>query len=76
MDGFRQGHDFDRNDNPVTNSRNRFNIARRVGRVAKGRAEFFHRSVQPLLEVDKGFGFPQRLPQRFARNHVAALLQQ
>ena len=51
-------------------------IERLVGRVAQGLAELHDRSIQAVIEVDEGVGWPEVLAQLLARDHLPGVFKQ
>ena len=66
----------ERSDEPITTPGNGFNVAWFVGRIREHVAQLLYGAVQSGVEIDEGVPGPEPLPEFFARNNIAGMLQQ
>jgi hypothetical protein len=71
-----RSHNCDRGDEPVSASRNGFNVARRVGIIVKRVPHFSDGYAQAVIELNKGVFRPQALPNFFPSDNLSGPLDQ
>jgi hypothetical protein len=59
----------------ITATRESFDVARIVGRIAEGLTQFVHRSVQAMAEVHKGILRPDSFSQFFPGHELAGVFE-
>jgi len=67
---------MERSDETVAAFRDGLNEARLIRRVAKGLTQPGDCAVQPVVEINKGVGGPEALPQLIPCNQVARTFQE